>query len=227
MEETTLISEMQDDTDSNDSDSNDSEVKEHVLKVNDESYEHGKRKSAIEVRIDEAMKPPSLLNLKSDWLNELNESLDKKPFLLSKPGFVTQCNETAECLNYLLSNEMTTAYASVSQLFNTFRSIFSSNQKMKNKTFELTAQAQTVNKLNAQLKKEIEKKDKIIKRLEDHLEEDKNQMELAEKAKFEQELKLDELQKKYTQMEERTKMVNDEFRAFFINSRVAACSHTP
>ncbi|GFR16138.1 uncharacterized protein TNCT_383571 [Trichonephila clavata] len=201
MEETTLISETKDDTDSNDS-----EVEEHVLKINDESHENGKRKSAIEVRIDEAMKPPSLLNLNSDWLKELDESLDKEPFLLSKPGFVTQCNETAKCLNYLLSNELTTVYASVSQLFKTFRSVFSSNQKMKNKTFELMAQAQAVNKLNAQLKKEIEEKDETMKRLEDHLEEDKKQKELAEKSKSELKSKLDEQQKKYAKLEEGTKM---------------------
>ncbi|GFS41754.1 uncharacterized protein NPIL_251581 [Nephila pilipes] len=160
-------------------------------------HQTGKKQSFLEEGVNEAMKSPSLSSLNVDWLNELAENVDKEPFLLTKTAFVTQCSEISECLNYLLSSEMTNAYVSMSQLFKTFRLIYSSNQKLRNKTFELMAQTQTMSKLNDQLVTQVLKRDEKIKYLEVHFEEHRGRTHLAEKSKFEIELKLKELEAKY------------------------------
>ncbi|GIY19098.1 hypothetical protein CDAR_126831 [Caerostris darwini] len=139
---------------------------------------------------------PTYCELKTEWLEELNDSANVTPVLWSTNQYANQCDEFNNSLRCLLFFKMRNTYASLSQLFKWFRYSYKCNRKLKNKVFELRIQMQSLKKGKDQFEKQVLEKEKQIKYLEDNLENERIRGQLIEKTKDELESQLEELQSK-------------------------------
>ncbi|KAG8177121.1 hypothetical protein JTE90_023552 [Oedothorax gibbosus] len=119
----------------------------------------------------------------TDWLSELGDENTMTSTIMSKTQYVIFCDKVKSCLDDLLSEGKTSTYATISKLFKSFRSAFSSTQKLRNKVLEL----ETENKLKGKRRgsdsaDQIEGRNEKIKYLEGRLEEAEIRRTQAEKA---------------------------------------------
>ncbi|GBM60961.1 hypothetical protein AVEN_90165-1 [Araneus ventricosus] len=173
------------------------------------SSDNSKEREKIREETDSKERQNSFAGLKTKWLCEAESFSDSESFLWSKVQYVNQCEDANNCLNYLLSNEMTTVYASVSKLFKSFRSVFASNQKLKNKVFELASQTRSIQKQNEEFEGKVSEREGRIQHLERLVDANISRIQAAEKAKLELESQLEDLRRKREEVDKESQARNE------------------